>query len=107
GLSETGCADTAMVTVSIGSISASASNSGPVCTSDSATLMVTNVQGATYSWTGPNGFTSQAQQPVLPNVSSQMAGDYTVEVSLTGCLTTTVTTNLVVNQGPELVHSAD
>lgn len=40
----------------------------------------------TYKWTGPNGFMSTLQNPVIPNVSSVNAGSYSVEVTgITGC----------------------
>lgn len=42
-----------------------------------------------YSWTGPNGFTSNQQSPTIPNADSTMEGTYT----LRGCLGCTVCTD--------------
>ena len=39
------------------------SNDGPVCPGGSVNLFVTDVPGATFSWTGPNCFTSTQQNP--------------------------------------------
>lgn len=40
----------------------------------------------TYKWTGPNGFTSTARDPFIPNVGPNNAGSYLVEITgLTGC----------------------
>ena len=39
----------------------------------------------TYSWTGPNGFTSSLQNPTIPNASLIHAGFYNLEVTLNGC----------------------
>lgn len=40
----------------------------------------------TFLWSGPNGFTSTRENPVLPNVSSRNAGSYSVEITgITGC----------------------
>ncbi|MFN7118063.1 MAG: gliding motility-associated C-terminal domain-containing protein [Saprospiraceae bacterium] len=40
----------------------------------------------TYSWTGPNGFSSTQRNPKIPNISSLNAGTYRVEVTgITGC----------------------
>lgn len=40
----------------------------------------------TYSWTGPNGFSSTQRNPKVANISSQNAGTYRVEVTgITGC----------------------
>lgn len=43
--------------------------------------------GTTYSWTGPNGFNSTQQNPVIPNSSTANSGIYTCQVSGTtnGC----------------------
>ncbi|MFZ4399671.1 MAG: hypothetical protein ACOYO1_06535 [Bacteroidales bacterium] len=42
-----------------------AANDTIVCQGSTLTLKASNVNGATYEWTGPNGFTSVAQNPVL------------------------------------------
>jgi gliding motility-associated-like protein len=45
----------------------------------------------TYRWTGPNGFVSNRENPVVPNVSSRNAGSYSVEITgITGCKATGV-----------------
>jgi gliding motility-associated-like protein len=51
---------------------------GPACDGQSVSLTATVVDGATYSWTGPNGFTSTEQNPVLTNVTPAMSGEYVV-----------------------------
>ena len=39
-----------------------------------------------YSWTGPNGFSSGLQNPVIPNTTLAMAGNYTLTVTTdNGC----------------------
>jgi len=39
-----------------------------------------------YSWTGPNGFSSGLQNPVIPNATLAMAGTYTLIVTTSnGC----------------------
>jgi gliding motility-associated-like protein len=39
-----------------------------------------------YEWTGPNGFTSNLENPIIPNVDSDNAGSYTVRITgITGC----------------------
>lgn len=43
----------------------------------------------TFRWTGPNGFTSNLQNPKIPKVSSKNAGSYAVEITgITGCKST-------------------
>ena len=55
--------------------------SGPACIGQNVSLTATDVTNATYSWTGPNGYTSSLQNPVLTNVTQAMAGVYTVTAS--------------------------
>jgi hypothetical protein len=43
----------------------------------------------TYQWTGPNGFVSNKRDPVIPDVDSDNAGSYTVEITgITSCTAT-------------------
>jgi gliding motility-associated-like protein len=45
----------------------------------------------TFRWTGPNGFTSNLQNPIIPRVSSRNAGSYSVEITgITNCKSTGV-----------------
>ena len=62
------------------------------CTKSSVTLTGTySGSGATYSWTGPNGFTSTTQNPTVST-----AGIYTLTVTAGGC-TATDTANVLSN----------
>jgi len=53
----------------------------------------------TYSWTGPNGFTSTSQNPPIVNAQQNNAGVYTVTGTSNGC-TGTATTTVVINAIP-------
>lgn len=79
---------------------ATASSNSPLCEGDDLQLNATSVAGATYSWTGPNGYTSTNQNPLVPNVTAAMAGSYDVEVTLNGCTSNPSSTNVVVNPIP-------
>lgn len=64
------------------SLIALASNEGPVCVGETIYLHSNFAPtGATFLWSGPNGFTSTAQHPVIPNASEQNTGDYSVVVT--------------------------
>lgn len=91
------CTVTSCETLTSGSSTATASNSGPVCSGGTLTLSTPTVSGATYSWTGPNGFISNQQDPVINNVSAANAGTYTVVDTVGGCATGPGTTVVVVN----------
>src|ERR1043166_2347281 len=70
-----------------------AQNNGPVCVGSTLQFTATTVADATYSWTGPNGFTSTQQNPSIPNVPPAAAGNYVLTVTSPGG--TTMCTNTV------------
>jgi len=55
----------------------------PICAGNAIQLKASG--GTTYKWTGPNGFTSTAQNPIIPNATTAMTGNYTVNVSANSC----------------------
>ncbi|MCC6690404.1 MAG: gliding motility-associated C-terminal domain-containing protein [Bacteroidia bacterium] len=82
-----GCTATSTVNVSINpSLTAAAGSNGPVC--DGAALNLTSSGGTSYSWTGPNAYSSNSQNPVIGTVSSVVAGTYTVTVTSGTCSAT-------------------
>jgi len=74
------------------------SNGGPICTG--STLNLTSSGGITYSWSGPNGFTSALQNPSISTATDLASGLYTVTVTATGGCTATAQTTAVVNNQP-------
>ncbi len=101
-VSESGtCTTTASIMVNDGSGSTPAvptpSNNGPGCVGESITLTVPTQSGATYEWSGPNGYSSNEQNPVLTNLSANDAGLYTVIVSIGDCLSSSGETEVVVS----------
>jgi len=72
-------------------------NNGPLCVNDTLSLTASSLSGASYSWSGPNGFTSNLQNPKLNGVSIASAGVYSVYVSRGGCNSNSVSTTLAVN----------
>lgn len=79
-----------------------ASNNSPVCSGHALQLYASSIAGATYSWFGPNGFTSNLQNPTIPNATTAANGDYTVTVTINGCTSAASMTNVVVNASPTL-----
>ncbi len=76
-------------------------NNGPVCSGTTLSLGATSITGARYSWTGPNGFTSTQQNPIV-NISSTsaMAGVYSVTSSVNGCTSPSSVTIVSINTSP-------
>lgn len=58
-----------------------ASSNKPTCQGTTLELYSTGSANYTYSWTGPNGFTSLAQNPVIPNITAANNGVYYLTVS--------------------------
>ncbi|MEI6766074.1 MAG: glycine-rich protein [Bacteroidota bacterium] len=75
-----------------------AGNNGPLCAGSTLNLTASTVPFATYSWSGPNGFTSTLQNPSISNVTSANSGSYSV-VSVVNCNSVPATTNAVIT-GP-------
>ncbi|MFN3851578.1 MAG: hypothetical protein ACK4NY_19225 [Spirosomataceae bacterium] len=64
-------------------------SNSPICQKDTVKLSTTTVSGASYEWTGPNGFNSTEQNPIRLNADDTMAGTYGLKVTLNGCFMAT------------------
>ena len=71
------------------------SGGGPYCVGETIYLTAQGQAGATYSWTGPGGFTSTQQNPTRPNCTLNMAGTYTCTITV-GSQSNSATTEAVV-----------
>jgi hypothetical protein len=78
-----------------------AGNNSLVCTGGKLNLASSNLAtstGITYSWSGPNGFTSTLQNPSINNVTTATSGAYTVTVTNSlGCSSSASTVATVSN----------
>ena len=97
-----GCIGTKPFTIAVNTApTAVAGSNSPLCLN--ATLNLTTqtsaTTGATYSWTGPNGFTSTLQNPSIPNVNTSAAGSYSVSVIAGGCTSAVSSTTVLVSNG--------
>ncbi|WP_418650708.1 T9SS type B sorting domain-containing protein [Tenacibaculum aestuariivivum] len=93
---------TISVTVNENSFTLAPTTPITICETSTLNISATNITGATYSWTGPNGFTANTREIQIPNVTLQMAGDYEVSVTVLNCFgineTKTNITSVTVNQ---------
>ncbi|WP_341226696.1 T9SS type A sorting domain-containing protein [uncultured Arcticibacterium sp.] len=62
------------------SFSQSISSNSPICNSGADTLKLAASGGSSYLWIGPNGFFSNDQNPIIPNVSKDNQGIYKVVI---------------------------
>ncbi len=96
----TGTNSTISVTVNPIPVSPTVGSNSPLCALQTLSLTASTVAGATYSWTGPNTFTSNLQNPTIPNASTLASGNYTVTVNVAGCNSPITTTSVTVNPAP-------
>lgn len=100
----TGCSTyTIDQVVTIGSSSITPTSNTPC---EGASLILNTTAGATYTWTGPGGYTSNVQSPTLSPITATNAGVYSVTVvTSSGCIATG-TINVSVNALPTVTMPA-
>jgi hypothetical protein len=85
------------------SLIALASNEGPNCEGETIYLHSNFAPlNSTFQWSGPNGFSSTAQHPIILNATGSNSGDYSVIVTVNGLLIDTAITHVIVNPFPEI-----
>jgi hypothetical protein len=62
-----------------------AGSNAPVCADETLSFTATTFSGASYQWIGPMGYTSSQQNPVIPNVVTEMSGVYSVIANIGPC----------------------
>ncbi len=104
-----GCVSSATTTVIINPnlVFTAASNSA-ICEGIQLDLTAQNIGGATYNWTGPNGFVAINQQnPSIVNATPLATGTYTVLATNGAGCTGTATVNVLVNPLPTALFVGD
>jgi gliding motility-associated-like protein len=94
----------ATVTVTINALPSTIiiTSNAPLCVGDTLSLSSTLVNGVTYSWSGPNGFASNIQNPSISNTSLAMSGIYSLSITntVTGCNSIPASSNILINTLP-------
>ena len=81
-----GCKDSLSQTLTVPALVVPvATSNSPVVTLGTINLSVSATPGATYSWTGPNSFSSSTQNPNIPSAMPIMTGGYFVTVTSGYC----------------------
>jgi len=84
---------------------ATATNTGPICVGSPLSLSASPTPAIplngvyTYTWTGPNSFTSNLQNPTILNPTIAASGTYTCTIN-SPCGSVQVSTQVVVNPSP-------
>lgn len=77
------------------------SNNGPLCVHDNLMLYADTVNNATYFWSGPNGYSSTQQNPVIFNVDMNDGGTYGLIITVNGSPSDPVETSVAVSALPD------
>ncbi|MDZ7934768.1 MAG: SdrD B-like domain-containing protein [Emticicia sp.] len=73
-----------------------ASSNSPVVEGNTINFTATSTGGSTYTWNGPNGFSSTTQNPSIASATLAASGTYTITVLSSGTCTATATTAVIV-----------
>ncbi len=94
-----GCSPATVYTTSVvvNTLSVSPTNSSYACSGGTVNLFsgeAGTAPSVTYSWSGPDGFSSTSSNPSISPVNTTMSGTYTVTASSagSGCSATSITT---------------
>ncbi len=79
-----------------------ANNNGPLCEGETLNLTTnSSTPGATYNWAGPSGYSSNTQNPGIPNVDSGIHAGYYISRAFTnGCYSTPDSTLVAIIPNP-------
>jgi gliding motility-associated-like protein len=102
GTDMNGCVNTQTTSVIINPLPVVTATGATVCLGQTAALGSLPNGGSAYSWGGPGGYTSAAQNPSISSVTQANAGNYIVTViDPNGCVNAAVAT-VVVNNLPTI-----
>lgn len=93
-----GCTNFTTTTAVVNPLPAISITGATVCANTPINL--TSSGGTIYNWTGPAGFTSSAQNPVIPSANPNMAGVYSLTVTDVNNCSSSTSTAVVVNPIP-------
>ena len=103
-----GCerSDTTSVTIINAAQKPDVNSNSPLCSGETINLSASNIaSGSSYSWSGPNGFTSTQITPSITNAATTHSGNYIFNVLLNGCISSD-TASVVVGQTPQAITAS-
>jgi hypothetical protein len=79
-----------------------AAGNSPICSGTNLNLSASTIQGATYSWTGPNGYSSTLQNPIINAAAATASGTYFVTAKVNNCTSQPASVAVVINPTPAI-----
>src|SRR5699024_2232303 len=105
GTDGNGCENTASITVNVNPLpTADAGSDIDICEEEDLNLSATG--GIDYSWSGPNSYTSNNQNPTISDIGTTASGDYTVTVTDANNCSDDATINVSVHHNPSTSATA-
>lgn len=98
-----GCSASVSIDVTVNTVEQPTAIANSPCLGGILNLMGGPSGMAAYSWTGPNGFSSNIQNPSIPDVTMAAAGTYTLTVTNAGGGTASASVDVVINPLPDPV----
>ncbi len=95
-----GCSASTTVNVTINTVNLPTAVANTPCVGGDLNLVGGPSGMVSYSWTGPNGFTSSVQNPTITGVTAAAAGTYTLTVTNSSGGTSSATVNVIINPLP-------
>ena len=95
-----GCSKSASVSITVNPAPNATASVSPNPACSGQTIQFASSGGTTYKWTGPAGFSSNQQNPVINNAQQYHSGEYSVVVTNSFGCKKTVTVAIKVNQSP-------
>jgi SdrD B-like domain len=95
-----GCTATATTVVVINPNPSVTATGVEVCQGQVAQITLVTPLNPTFAWTGPNGFSSTLNNPIITNAQPNNTGIYSVNVTSAAGCTATATATVVVNPSP-------
>ena len=65
-------------------------NNSPICLNDTLRFFANHINGAIYSWSGPNQFKSNEEQPKFKVLNGVDSGNYSLNLTVNNCKSDTV-----------------
>lgn len=106
GTSPLGCVNSATLSLVVNPTpTVNITSNAPICVGNNLNFTNSTVGATTYSWTGPNAFSSTLVNPVVPGATLANTGTYTLAAtSNLGCVQTN-TINVIINATPTVTIS--